>query len=121
MAELSLTCPAPTEQQSNNSNVSILRRVLVRAGHHLAANSSIDVNNPGSGWISSGDLISVSGSNDFVENTQVYRGGQLLLTGANASDNNDVYFVSANSIIAFEHPIVTNDIIQIWQFVTASG
>jgi hypothetical protein len=82
----------------------------------------IDITNPGSGWVTFGDSITLSGSAELTELTQVYRNGVIQLTAASASDNNDVYFVAASGSIAFEYKLHTNDVVQVWKFnPTASG
>jgi len=120
MAELGFSCPATTGNSGGGGSVNINNRTLIRTGGPLAKDEPISFNSPGAEWASSGDVITFSGASDFVDNTQFFRNGQLILPGANASADNDVYFVS-NTSFAFEFPILKNDIIQIWQFTTASG
>ena len=72
--------------------------------------------------INIGDEVTFSGASDFVELTQVYRGGQLLAAAETASDNLDVYFVATSGTIAFEDILHRNDVIQVWRFdPTVSG
>lgn len=120
MAELSLSCPATTVTSEAGGNVNINNKTLIRTGNALGANTPITFNSPGIGWASSGDALTFSGVNDFINNTQFFRNGQLILPGENSSIDNDIYFVDTSSF-AFEFPILPNDIIQIWQFTTASG
>jgi hypothetical protein len=97
--------------------------VLVRTGGQIAANTTIDINDPGPGWALLGVPVTFSGSTEFTESTQVYRNGEIQLTGASASDDNDVYFVAVSGSIAFEMRLKTNDVVQVWKFTqtTASG
>jgi hypothetical protein len=119
MAELSITCPVTTAVV--DTSIDALRRILVRTGGTFAANTVLDIGSPGAGWVASGDSVTFSGGTDFVESTQLFRNGVIQLTGINAGSDNDVYFVAPSGSIAFEYNIVTNDIIQIWKFVTVSG
>jgi hypothetical protein len=117
MAELSITCPVTTAITEGGASVDVRRRVLIRTSGNFAANTAVDVNSPGTGWVAFGDTVTFSGATDFVENTQIFRGGKIQLTGENASSDNDVYFVAPSGSIAFEYHLVENDLIQIWQFV----
>ena len=117
MAELSITCPVTTAVVQGEAIADIRRRVLVRTGGNFGADTTLDIGAPGAGWAVFGDAVTFSGATDFVENTQVFRNGQIQLTGENASSNNDVYFVAPSGSIAFEYHLVENDIIQIWKFV----
>jgi hypothetical protein len=118
MAELSLGCCQSNSQVviPSGSGISLSRRVLVRTGGSVPANTVINLNSPGVDWVVSGNSVTFSGSSDFTDNTQFYRNGQILLTGENSSANNDVYFSSSPDNVAFEFPIVSNDILQIWKF-----
>ncbi len=119
MAELSLTCPTSTAAAGGSGNVDIDSRRLIRNGGIFSANTSLDINSPGAGWLLSGREVTFSGSADFINTTQVYRNGQLLLTAEDASDDFDVYFVTANSTLAFESDVQDLDIIQVWKFSEA--
>lgn len=123
MAELSLTCPKSTTATSAAATgVNVARKFLCRTGGQVPSNTAIDINDPGSGWITIGDEVTFSGASDFVELTQVYRGGQLLAAAETASDNLDVYFVATSGTIAFEDILHRNDVIQVWRFdPTTSG
>jgi len=123
MAELSLTCPKSTTASAGAATgVDVLRRFLCRTGGQVPANTAIDINDPGVDWITIGDEVTFSGASDFVDLTQVYRGGQLLAAAQTASANLDVYFVAASGTIAFEDILHRNDVIQVWRFnPTASG
>ncbi len=123
MAELTWTCPTSTSTTgSAATGVDILKRVLLRTGGPFAQNTVLDILDSGAGWTASGDVVTFSGANEFTELTQVYLNGIQQLTAASASDNNDVYFVSASGSIAFEMDLQPSDILQFWKFnPTASG
>jgi len=124
MAELTLSCPrAVSSTASSVTGVDIQKRVLVRTGGCFEQNTVLDITNPGDGWVVFGDPITFSGSSEFTELTQVFRNGIHQLTAGSASDNNDVYFVSASGSIAFEMNVQTNDVVQVWKFnpTTTSG
>ena len=99
------------------------RRVLVRTGGSFDANSPININSPGLGWSTQGVNVTFSGANDFTDTVQVFRNGQVQLTAATATADNDVYFVAVDDTLAFETSIQTNDVVQVWKFTetTASG
>jgi hypothetical protein len=97
-----------------------LRRVLQRTGGNVAADTPIDINVPGPGWVTSGVDVFFADSSEFVEEKQVFHNGVLQLSAEAAIDDNDVYFVSASGTIAFEYRLKTNDVVQVWG-VTASG
>jgi hypothetical protein len=97
-----------------------LRRVLQRTGGQLAADTPIDVNAPGPGWVTAGVDVLFADSSEFVEEIQVFHNGVLQLSAEASIDNNDVYFVAASGTIAFEFKIKLNDVVQVWG-VTASG
>ena len=97
-----------------------LRRVLQRTGGQVPADTPIDINAPGPGWVTSGVDVFFADSSEFIEEKQVFHNGVLQLSAAAAIDDNDVYFVEASGTIAFEYRIKTNDIVQVWG-VTASG
>ncbi len=119
MAELSLTCVASTAGSAAPLN--ILRRILVRTAGPFEADTTVDIIAPGAGWIVVGDDITFASATEFVEQTQVFRNGQMQLTAEDASDDNDIYFVAASGNLAFETVIQTNDVIQFWKFVATSG
>lgn len=121
MARLSLTCRQVASTATGGS-IEVDKRVLVRTGGCFEANTSVDINSPGPGWTLLGVPVTFSGGTEFIEETQVFRNGQMQLTAASASDDNDVYFVSADTI-AFEMNVQTNDVVQVWKFTqtTASG
>jgi hypothetical protein len=122
MAELGITCPPTSTAGGGGGAVDIDRLSLVRTGDAFPANSILDLNSPGVGWSSVGGPVTISGAQEFIDQTQVYRNGVLQLPGTNDSADNDVYFVSADSNIAFEMDIRNKDIIQVWYFAaTASG
>jgi len=124
MAQLSLTCrQAASTATGGGGSVDVDRRVLVRTGGHIAANTPIDINDPGPGWALLGDSVTFSGSAEFTDTTQVYRNGVIQLTGVSASDDHDVYFVAVSGSIAFEMKLHTNDVVQVWKFTqtTTSG
>lgn len=125
MAQLSIRCcpRSTTSTTTAATGVDIQRRVLVRTGGHVDANTTIDITNPGSGWATFGDSVTLSGAEEFTDLTQIFRNGVIQLTAASASDNNDVYFVAASGSIAFEYKLHTNDVVQVWKFnpTTTSG
>ena len=123
MARLSLTCRQAVSTATTGGSVEVDRRVLVRTGGQIPANAIIDINNPGPGWALLGVPVTFSGSTEFTESTQVYRNGEIQLTGASASNDNDVYFVAVSGSIAFEMNLHKNDVVQVWKFTqtTASG
>jgi hypothetical protein len=123
MAQLSLICRQAASTATTGGAVEVDRRVLVRTGGQLFANTVIDINAPGPGWALLGVPVTFSGAAEFTDTTQVYRNGEIQLTGASASTDNDVYFVAASGSIAFEMKIHTNDVVQVWKFTqtTASG
>jgi len=124
MAELTLSCPkSVTSTAAEVSSVDVLRRILIRTGGKFDADTTLDIIDPGEGWVVFGDSITWSDSNEFVELTQLYRNGVIQLTASGAADDNDVYFVSASGNIAFEYKLQTNDVVQVWKFnpVTTSG
>jgi len=91
------------------------RQVLVRTGGQLAANTTIDLSSPDSGWTSTGDVVSWTTVDHFIDQTQIYLNGILQLTASGAGDDNDVYFVGTPDTFAFEFIIKENDIVQVWQ------
>jgi len=123
MAELTLSCPkSVSSTAAAATGVDIQRRVLIRTGGHIDADVTIDITDPGDGWVVFGDSVTFSGSTDFTELTQVFRNGVIQLTAESATDNNDVYFVAASGSIAFEYKLHTNDVVQVWKFnPTTSG
>ncbi len=123
MARLSLTGRRVASTATTGGSVETDRRVLVRTGGQLVANTTIDINDPGPGWALLGVPVTFSGAAEFTESTQVYRNGEMQLTGVSASAGNDVYFVAVSGNIAFEMKLHTNDVVQVWKFTqtTASG
>ena len=122
MAELSLTCPTTTTSTASSGAVDTDRKVLVRTGGNFPANTPLDITSPGAGWLTFGDAVTFSGASDFVDQTQIYRGGQLLLAAESATDDYDVYFIAVSGTLAFESNIRRHDVIQVWRFnTTASG
>ena len=122
MAELSLTCPTTATSTAGGGAVDVDRRILVRTGGNFSANTPLDITSPGTGWLAFGDDVTFSGASDFVDQTQIYRGGQLLLAAESASDDYDVYFVAVSGTLAFESNVRRHDVIQVWRFnATASG
>ena len=124
MAELTLSCPKSAASTATEvSSVDVLRRILIRTGGKFDADTTLDITDPGEGWVVFGDSITWSDSNEFVELTQLYRNGIIQLTASGATDDNDVYFVAASGSIAFEYKLQTNDVVQVWKFnpVTTSG
>ncbi len=124
MAELNLTGGGPEAAAGApgaGGPVNVQRRVLIRTAGSFDADTTLDILAPGLGWIVFGDEVTFSGAAEFTEQSQVFRNGVMQLTGLSASDDNDVYFVSASGSIAFEYPIITNDVVQIWKFVATSG
>ena len=120
MASLSLTCRQAVSTATTGGSVEVDRRVLVRTGGQLTANTIIDINNPGPGWALLGVPVTFSGSTEFTETTQVYRNGEMQLTGPSAGADNDVYFVAVSGSIAFEMKLHTNDVVQVWKFTQAT-
>lgn len=118
MAELGITCPPTT---SAGSEIDIDHLSLIRTGDTFPADTILDLNSPGAGWSTAGGPITISGAQQFVDQTQVYRNGVLQLPGIDATADNDVYFVSNFSNIAFEVDIRTSDVIQVWNFATTGG
>jgi len=123
MAQLSLICRRETTAAAAGGPVEVDRRVLVRTGGRIAANTAIDINDPGPGWDLLGVPVTFPGFTEFKETAQVFRNGVIQLTGTSASNDNDVYFVSASGNIAFEYNLVRNDVVQVWKFTqpTPSG
>ena len=119
MAELGITCPPTT---SAGSEIDIDHLSLIRTGDTFPADTILDLNSPGAGWSTAGGPITISGAQQFVDQVQVYRNGILQLPGLNETSNNDVYFVSNFSSIAFEIDIRNLDVVQVWHFAaTTSG
>jgi hypothetical protein len=123
MAELTLSCPAAASSTASSATgIDIQKRVLIRTGGVFYQNAILDILNPGTGWVALGDPVTFSGADEFTDLTQTYRNGIHQLSGASASDNNDVYFVAASGSIAFESNVHTNDVVQVWKFnPTRSG
>ena len=124
MAELSLSCPTTTVFAGGGGGTAVADvdgRRLIRNGGVFAANTVLDINSPGAGWLISGQEVTFSGSTDFVNTTQVYRNGQLLLTAADPADDLDVYFVAVSGTLAFESDIQDLDVLQIWKFSDVEG
>jgi hypothetical protein len=94
----------------------VQKRVLIRTGGSISANTTIDIDAPGAGWTVYGDDILLTSSGTFVEACKVYSNGILQLLGPDDAANNDVYWVAANYDIAFEYKITKNDVIQIYKF-----
>lgn len=96
------------------------KRVLVRTGNGVhSKNATLDIETPGSGWSASGDSIAIADSSSFLDEISVFVNGVLQLNGVDSSADNDVYFVSAPSSIAFEYNINKNTIVQIWKLPSA--
>lgn len=121
MAELGITCPPKTTTAGGGGTVEVDKLSLIRTGGPIQANTSLDINNPGSGWISIGGPVLFSGPQEFVEQIQTFRNGVLQLPGEGSSDDYDVYFVSASGTIAFESNVQKHDVVQVWHFTTTSG
>ncbi len=120
MAELGFSCPSTTSTGAA-AGVEVGKVSLVRTGGTFAANTPLDINDPGSGWTATGNSVFFSAS-EFVEVTQVYRNGILQLPGLDSSADNDVYFVAASGTMAFEYDVTPFDVLQIWNFTaTVSG
>lgn len=94
----------------------IQKRKLVRTGGQLAANTTVDLSDPDSGWNAFGDSIVFTDANEFVEDVSVFHNGVLQLPASGSGDDNDVYFVASPDQLAFEYLIQTNDIVQVWKF-----
>jgi len=94
----------------------VQKRVLIRTGGTVTANTTINIDTPGAGWTVFGDDILLTSSGVFVEASKVYTNGFLQLLGPDDAANNDVYRVAANYDIAFEYKISKNDVIQIYKF-----
>jgi hypothetical protein len=102
---------------SGATTLEIQRRTLIRTGNgNHPKDTVLDIETPGAGWTASGDSITISDATAFVESVSVFMNGQLLLNGANASADNDVYFVAADHDIAFESNLGKKTILQIWKF-----
>jgi len=97
-----------------------LRRVINRTGSTIVADTPIDINSPGAGWVTAGVDVLFADSSEFVEKVQVFHNGVLQLSATDGTADNDVYFVSASGTIAFETKIRKNDVVQVWG-VTTSG
>lgn len=124
MAELGITCPISTATGGGGvgGGVDVDHLSLLRTGKRFLKNTTLDLNSPGAGWITAGGPVTISGAQQFVDQTQVYRNGVLQLPGIDDTSDNDVYFVSNFSNIAFEMDIRTSDVIQVWHFAaTTSG
>lgn len=89
---------------------------LVRTGGQLAADNTVDLSSPDSGWDGYGDSITFTDANDFVEDVSVFHNGILQLPGSGSADDNDVYYVANPDQLAFEYIIQTNDVVQVWKF-----
>jgi hypothetical protein len=121
MAELGITCPAPTSAGTGTGAVELDQRSLRRTGGCFEADTPLSLESPGPGWVVTGDLITYSGAGEFTTSSQVFHNGDLLQTAASSGTGCDVYFVSASgSTIAFGFNIEENDIVQVWKFA-ASG
>jgi hypothetical protein len=124
MADLGITCPSSTTVAGGGvgGGVDVDRVSLIRTGDTFPANTTLDLNSPGGGWSTAGGPVTISGAQQFVDQTQVYRNGILQLPGLNAGADNDVYFISNFSSIAFEMDIRNLDVVQVWHFAaTTSG
>ncbi len=119
MAELGITCPAPTTS-AGTGTIELDKRSLLRTGGCFEADTPLSLNSPGAGWQVSGDLLTYSGATEFVNTSQVFHNGDLLQTATSSGTGCDVYFVSASGTIAFEYRIKINDVVQVWG-VTSSG
>jgi hypothetical protein len=94
----------------------IQKRILVRTGGQVAANTTVDLSSPGAGWNAYGDTMSWTSASDFVENISVFLNGVLQLTASGSSSDNDVYNVATPDQLAFEFAVKSNDVIQVWKF-----
>ncbi len=95
----------------------IQKRILIRTGDGVhSRNDPLDIETPGSEWEISGDSITIPGSGTFMESVSVFHNGSLLLNGANASADRDVYFVASDHEIAFEFSLNKRAVLQIWRF-----
>jgi len=115
MAEMTISCPRVVSRIVS-TGVDVQRRTLIRTGGNISQDITVDILNPGTGWVVFGDEITFLGASEFTELTQVYRNGIHQLVGESASDDNDVYFVAPSGSIAFEHNLVHDDVVQIWKF-----
>lgn len=120
MADLGFTCRAAIVAGGGGGSVDVGKISLVRTGATFSANTALDINNPGGGWLSTGGPVFFS-STEFMDVTQVYRNGVLQLPGVNSTADNDVYFVAASGTLAFEYDIRNLDVIQIWNFTATSS
>ena len=95
----------------------IQKRTLVRIqGANHERNTSLNIETPGSEWEVAGDSITIPSSGTFVESVSVFFNGGLLLNGADASADRDVYFFAAPNEIAFEFDLKKKTVLQIWKF-----
>lgn len=97
----------------------IAKQRHVRSGGNVAKNTTLDLSDlvaGSAGWDSEGDTITWTDATDFVENVSVFHNGVLMLPGADANADNDVYFVGSPDQLAFEFRLKKRDVIQIWMF-----
>jgi hypothetical protein len=118
MAELGITCPPASSTAAGGSNLDLEKLSLIRTDGRFAKDTTLDLNNPGTGWTSIGGPVVISGSQEFVEQIQTFRNGIIQLPGESSSDDYDVYFVAANGSIAFESDLHKHDVVQVWNFKT---
>ncbi len=102
---------------SGATPLEIQKRILIRTtGDKHPKNEPLDIENPGPEWDVTGDSITIPGSGTFVESVSVFFNGSLLLNGADAFADRDVYFVAADHEIAFEFDLKKKTVLQIWKF-----
>ena len=99
---------------SLQSQIQKERQVLLRTGGQVSANTILTLSDLDSGWTSTGDVVTWSSVDHFIDQTQFYFNGALQLTSSGASDDTDVYFIAAPDQFAFEFVIKKNDIVQVW-------
>jgi hypothetical protein len=77
---------------------------------------------PGVGWVATGDLVTYSGGEEFVNTSQVFHNGDILVPTTATGTGCDVEFVSASgSYVSFGFNIDENDVLQVWKFAPPSG
>jgi len=109
MAELGITCPVSS---SSGGSITTEKLFLIRTGDVVPAGTTIDINAPGVGWTSVGGPVSVSGVQEFIDDTQTFTNGILQLPGSSGTVDKDVFFVSAVSNLSFVYDIRNSDILQ---------
>ncbi len=121
MAELGFTCPPPTTS-AGTGTIDVDKQILVRTGGCFENGTPLSLENPGAGWSVSGAILTYSGADEFVNTSQTFHNGDLLVSSTTSGNGCDVQFVSASgSVVAFGFNIDENDVVQVWKFAPTSG